>query len=131
MLGYRLNVKWQYLIALMSCIVGAHAALVALIVVWSRGVVVLDDSNLVVARLLRPLVIGLGRGGSLMDARDVAKVTQEEHVGRKDGAGGVTYEVANVPTGEETIELSWSDSGPRRERSQKRARLGFLEGQYL
>ncbi|KAL8786671.1 MAG: hypothetical protein Q9195_008107 [Heterodermia aff. obscurata] len=77
-LGYHLSVEWQYVIALAACIAGVHCLLVALILWISRPIVVTDDSNLAVARLLKGLVDPLGHGGGLLDGEEIAEAVQKE-----------------------------------------------------
>ena len=77
-LGYHLSVEWQYVVALASCIAGVHCLLVALILWISRPIVVTDDSNLAVARLLKGLVEPLGHEGGLLGGQELAEAVHKE-----------------------------------------------------
>ena len=95
-LGYHLSIEWQYVIALAACIAGVHCLLVALILWISRPIVVADDSNLAIARLLKGLVDPLGRGGGLLDGQEIAEAVQKEgetvSYGISEGDDGRTLE---------------------------------------
>lgn len=82
-LGYHLNAHWQYIIALAACIGGVHCLLVAMMLWIARSVVVLDDSNLCIARLLHGLVGRLEGRGSLLPAKRIAEEIQR--AGSKEG----------------------------------------------
>lgn len=75
-LGYRLEIKWKYIIALAVCIGAVHFILIMLTVWISRPVNILDDSNLALARLLYGLVGRLGGRGSLLDGKQLADAIQ-------------------------------------------------------
>ena len=85
-LGYHLSIEWQYVIALAACIAGVHFLLVALILWISRPIVVTDDSNLAVARLLKGLVDPLGHEGGLLVGSEIAEAVQK--------GGSVSYGVS-------------------------------------
>ena len=95
-LGYRLSIEWQYVIALAACIAGVHCLLVALILWISRPIVVADDSNLAVARLLKGLVDPLGHEGGLLGGQEIAEAVQKEDLvsyGVSEGVHGNTLEL--------------------------------------
>ena len=98
-LGYQLNVQWQYVIALAICIGGVHLLLVGLMLWIARPVVITDDSNLAVARLLKGLVEPLGREGGLLDGTEIAEAVQRENVkvgyGVREGETGMILEIGN------------------------------------
>ena len=80
-LGYHLDVYWAYAIALMACIALVHALLFVAMLWISQPVIVIDDSNLCVARLLQGLVQRIGGSGSLLDGKEIAKAIQEASKG--------------------------------------------------
>ena len=96
-LGYRLGVEWQYMIALAACIVGVHSILVALILWIARPIVITDDSNLAVARLLKGLLEPLNHGAGLLDAREIAEAVQDHKdtvgYGVREGKEGTILEL--------------------------------------
>ena len=77
-LGYHLSIHWNYVVGLCACIVGVHFALFAAAVYTTRLVVIKDESNLSIARLLRPLVEHLGESGTLMDGEKMSAVIEEK-----------------------------------------------------
>ena len=96
-LGYHLSIEWQYVIALTACIAGVHFLLVALILWISRPIVVTDDSNLAVARLLKGLVDPLGHEGGLLLGPEIAEAVQKEGAsvsyGVREGVDGRSLEL--------------------------------------
>ncbi|KAL2041509.1 hypothetical protein N7G274_005891 [Stereocaulon virgatum] len=78
-LGYRLSIHWKYAIALFACIVGVHFILFAAAIYTSRLVIIIDDSNLSIARLLRPLVEYPGPRAALLKGKEFSQAI-EEHV---------------------------------------------------
>ena len=97
MLGYSLSVEWQYIIALAVCIVGVHCMLVVLMLWIARPIIITDDSNLAVARLLKGLVDPLGHGGGLLNGPEIAEAIQKERdkvtYGVRAGEAGTILEV--------------------------------------
>ena len=81
-LGYHLDTKWNYIIALLVCIGVAHCLLIAAILWISRPVVVLEDSDLSTARLLHSLVGKLDGRGSLLDPKEFAAELQRKVIDR-------------------------------------------------
>lgn len=75
-LGYHLDVNWQYIIALSACIGGVHCLLVAITLWIARPVVVIDESNLCTARLLQGVVGRLEGRGSLLSGKRIAEEIQ-------------------------------------------------------
>ena len=75
-LGYHLDLQWKYIIPLAVCIGGVHLILIMLTVWIARPIVILDTSNLALARLLYPLVGRLGGHGSLLDGKKLAEAIQ-------------------------------------------------------
>ncbi|KAL8895531.1 MAG: hypothetical protein Q9207_008134, partial [Kuettlingeria erythrocarpa] len=65
----------------LSFIAGAHCVLIALTLSIARPVVVPADSNLVVAKLSNSLVRGLGKRGTLLDAKEVAEAIENAEDG--------------------------------------------------
>ena len=118
MLAYQINVTWWGIIALAAGIAAAHALLVMLMVWISIPIAVLDDSNLVVARLLRTLVGRLGDHGSLLDGKELARAIQREgttqdpkHVTQAferdaTGKGGVAFGIVRDEAENLFLELS-------------------------
>ncbi|KAI9881078.1 MAG: hypothetical protein M1830_008236 [Pleopsidium flavum] len=100
-LAYHLDVTWWGVNALAASIAGVHTLLVLLMVWISIPIAVLDDSNLVVARLLSTLVGRLGGGGSLLDGKEIAHAIQREG----DGKGGVGFGVTSDSAGRRVLEL--------------------------
>ena len=100
-LGYHLEIHWNYVIALAAVITGLHAVFVALMVWIARPIVVVDDSNLCTARLLQGLVGRLDGSGCLLDGREVANAIQEKILENREvsGAAGVTYGVDHTEIG--------------------------------
>ena len=99
-LGYQLNIEWQYVIALAACIGGIHLLLVGLMLWIARPIVITDDSNLAVARLLKGLVEPLGHEGGLLDGTEIAEaIQQEEEVkvgyGVREGETGTILEISD------------------------------------
>ena len=82
-LGYHIDLQWIYIIPLFVCIGAVHFILIMLMVWIARPVIILDDSNLALARLLYGLVGRLEGRGSLLDGKQVAKAIQAS--GSKDG----------------------------------------------
>ena len=100
-LGYHLDCQWRFIIALAVCIGAVHITLVALMVWIARPVVILDDSNLAVARLLHGLVGRVEGRGSLLDGKQLAEAIQAE--GSKDGH--ITYGVSDGGDGDRVVLL--------------------------
>ena len=98
-LGYQLNNEWQYVIALAACIGGIHLLLVGLMLWIARPIVITDDSNLAVARLLKGLVEPLGHEGGLLDGKEIAEAVQQESVkvgyGVREGETGTILEIGD------------------------------------
>ncbi|KAL8874696.1 MAG: hypothetical protein Q9198_006855, partial [Flavoplaca austrocitrina] len=90
-LGFHLSVKWRYVVALISCIVGVHCFLVGLIVFIARPVAIPGDSNLVTARLLQGMVEKIGEKGGLLEGKEIADAIQREVSGSATGRGTVGY----------------------------------------
>ncbi|KAL9599152.1 MAG: hypothetical protein Q9219_004019 [cf. Caloplaca sp. 3 TL-2023] len=89
-LGYNLSVHWEFIAALAVLIAGVHCLLVGLILWIARPVVVPDDSNLVVAKLLHGLVGNVGERGNLLEGKEIAEAIEKEGdmAGREKGAVG-------------------------------------------
>lgn len=51
-LGYHLNTKWKYVNALFVCIAAGYVLLVATMLWIARPVIVVEDSDMCVAKLL-------------------------------------------------------------------------------
>lgn len=98
-LGFQLSVKWRYVIALMSCIVGVHCFLVWLIVFIARPVAIPGDSNLVTARLLQGMVGKIGEKGGLLKGKEIADAIQQEMLGSGNGRGTVGYGIRDGKEG--------------------------------
>lgn len=52
-LDYHLDIEWQYVITLVACIAGVRLLLVGLMLWIARPIVITDDYNLAVRRLLK------------------------------------------------------------------------------
>ena len=77
-LGSQLQVFWRYAIPLLVAIAGAHF-IIAFSVIWfTRHVIVKDDSNLVVARLMRPITDRLGDSGTLLNGIEISRAVHVE-----------------------------------------------------
>jgi hypothetical protein len=87
-LGSKLHITWGYVVALFVCIIGVHAALIAAAVPATAVVVVKDDSYLSIARLLKPLLAGLGKEQGTLSS---GKAMSEILYGQVDKLGGVVY----------------------------------------
>ena len=74
-LGYQTDVEWKNTGALIASIAAAHLVLVLLILWLARPVIAVDDSYLVMARLLKELVETLSEGGELrlLQGRELAR----------------------------------------------------------
>ena len=72
-LGSRLQVFWPYAIALLVAIAIAHFVIAFSVIWFTRHIIVKDDSNLVVARLMRPVVERLGDSGTLLDGATMSR----------------------------------------------------------
>lgn len=96
-LGYSLSIEWRYIIALAVCIVGVHCMLVVLMLWIARPIVITDDSNLAVARLLKGLVNPLAQGGGLLNGPEIAEAIQKGKdkvtYGVREGEAGTILEV--------------------------------------
>ena len=77
-LGYSLSVEWKYVIALVASITAAHCIIVGLLIWISRGVVVIEDSHLVTAKLLQGLIKRLGGRDVSMDPKKIARAVQND-----------------------------------------------------
>ena len=120
-LGYRLSVHWDYVIALCACIVGIHFALFAAAVYTSRLVIIKDDNFLSTARLLKPLVEHLGPRATFLGGRELSDAI-EEFV-----PGGVVYGPReDGPLGGTALDLG-EQVLPRRRLNNRR----HLDGRYL
>ena len=75
-LGYKTSVNWRYAIALIACVGAVHFMLVLFIVWVSRPVVLVDDSNLAVARILYGLIKRVDGRGSLLDGKQLAEAIE-------------------------------------------------------
>lgn len=75
-LGFNLSIHWNYVLALCLCIVAAHFIIFATAIYNSRLVVIKDESNISIARLLRPLVEHLGDGGTILDGKELCGVIE-------------------------------------------------------
>lgn len=95
-LGYKLSIEWPYVITLIVCISGTHCVLVGLMLWIARSVVVLDDSNLCMARLLEGLVQTLEGRGSLADGREIARSINRQGGGRVRVVYGIGAEGSNT-----------------------------------
>ena len=89
-LGSHLTVYWQTAIPLCACIAAAHFALFALAVFVTRVVIIKDDSNLAIARLLRSVVDTLGDSGTLLTGEEISEAI------RKSGKSEVIYGPSSV-----------------------------------
>ena len=107
-LGYRLDVYWSYAIALMTVIAAVHALLFGAMLWISQPVIVVDDSNLCVARLLQSLVQRIGTNGSLLDGKEIARAIELESKGK------VAYGVKRAKGPEEQLVLVIDEDIPTR-----------------
>lgn len=80
-LGYQLSVEWRYVIPLIAIIAIVHFILVGLMLWIATSVVVLDASNLCMARLLEGLMRDLNGRGSLLNGREIAKAIETQGTG--------------------------------------------------
>ena len=78
-LGSRLNIDWPYAGGLSAWILGIQFALLATAVYTARTVIIKDESNLSIARLLRPLVEDLGPSGTLMSGEKISQALEMRH----------------------------------------------------
>ena len=78
-LGSRLSVDWQFAGALSAWILAIQFAIFAVVVRTAQIVVVKDDTSLSTARLLRPLVNGLGDRGTLVRAKELSPNLQKRY----------------------------------------------------
>ena len=78
-LGSAVTVNWPFLLALLAAIAGGHALLVLAAVRAVRGVVVKDDSALAMARLLHPLLGGVGEGATAASGAKIATALEEKY----------------------------------------------------
>ena len=77
-LGSRLQVFWPYAISLLIAIASAHLVIAFSVIWFTRHIIVKDDSNLVVARLMRPVVERLGDSGTLLDGATMSRAVHLE-----------------------------------------------------
>lgn len=75
------SVKWPYIMILAACVASVHATLVGLILWVSNPIVVAEDSNVVVARLLEGVIKTLHGTGSLCDGREIAEAVKRDGIG--------------------------------------------------
>lgn len=120
-LGSRLDVRWPYVIALLTGIAGVHLVLFLLAIYTSRVVVVKDDSSLSTARLLRSLVDKLGDSGTVLTGEEISQVIQSRV------AGDVVYGPRHVgDTGDYYLDID-TDIRPRRDWTNNR----HPDGRYV
>ena len=77
-LGSQLQVFWPYAITLLIAIAGAHFVIAFSVIWFTRHIIVKDDSNLVIARLMRPVVERLGDSGTLLDGATMSRAMHLE-----------------------------------------------------
>ena len=77
-LGSRLQVFWPYTITLLIAIAGAHFVIAFSVIWFTRYMIVKDDSHLVVARLMRPVVERLGDSGTVLDGATMSRAVHLE-----------------------------------------------------
>ena len=78
-LGSRLSINWRFAGALSVWILAIQFAIFAVVVHTAQVVVVKDDTSLSTARLLRPLVDGLGATGTPVRAKDLSPNLQKRY----------------------------------------------------
>lgn len=81
-LGSHLEIHWGYVVGLFGCIILTHLALFPSAILAIRKVAVKDDSFLVVARLLLPLLNVLGGEGTLLQSKELANIVQVKTGGK-------------------------------------------------
>ena len=98
-LGYSPTIKWRYVIALFAGIGAVHIILVGLLCWIARPVVVCDDSDLCIARLLQGLV---GRipdgGGTLLDGKELAREIDNASMDNAVAGGEKSATILQEPT---------------------------------
>ena len=77
-LGSHLEIHWEYAVTLFVGVIITHLVLFLSAIVAIRKVAIKDDSFLVIARLLFPLVNVLGDKGTLHDGEQLAKAIQSK-----------------------------------------------------
>ena len=77
-LGSELQVFWPYAIGLLVAIAVTHFGISFFVIWFTKHVIVKDDSNLAVAKLLRPLVDRLGNSGTLLDGAAISRAIGEK-----------------------------------------------------
>ena len=104
-LGSQLQVfnDWRYTDALLACIVGLQLFLLVSSLWLTRSVVVLDDSNFVVARLLCRLVKAFEDSGSLLRGKELCQALSFSRSGstaseRENGVWGKGFSRSEVAT---------------------------------
>ena len=129
-LGYVLEVKWQYYIPLATGILVFHALLLGLMLWTARRVVVVDESYLALTRLMGKLVLDgsldgnqegargseLQLNGCLLNDAELARAIEE----RIENAGGISYWAKTNGDGTSTLVLGPKPLGDGQ----------FLDGTY-
>lgn len=89
-LGSRLKIynHWRFVGALLACIVGVDFALMIAIAWITKSVVVTDDSNAVIARLLNGLTKGFEEKATMPRGKTLCEAITEERRRRRDGKAG-------------------------------------------
>lgn len=87
-LGSRLTVHWPFFISLVVVIPAFHLLLFCAAIHMSSGVIIIDNSYLSLARLLRPVVEELGDGGTFLGGREISEVLKKK---KKVGSERVVY----------------------------------------
>lgn len=89
-LGSRLTIYsgWRYVGALLACIVGVDFALLITIVWMTKSVVVTDDSNVVIARLLNGVTKDFEEKATLLRGKTLCEAITEQRRRRRDGKAG-------------------------------------------
>ena len=78
-LGSSLSVDWRFAGALSAWILAIQFIIFAVVVRTAQVVVVKDDTSLSTARLLRPIVDGLGATGTLVRAKELSPSLQKRY----------------------------------------------------
>ncbi len=100
-LGYQTDLDWTYIGVLTGSIAAAHLLFVLLILWLARPVIVVDDSYLVMAQLLKGLVKTLPEGDEL-------RLLQRSEVTSAVGAGAGEGPGSGAVTGEEVVKAKES-----------------------
>lgn len=89
-LGSRLKIyyHWRFVGALLACIVGVDFALFIAIAWMTKSVVVTDDSNVVIARLLGGVTKSFEEKATMLRGKAICEAITEERRRRQEGKAG-------------------------------------------